>query len=1362
MAEVHVDRNLLFGVLALQMDFISRENLIAAMHAWVLEKHKLLGDILVDQGALAASRRSLISAVVEEHVALHHGDPHQSLVALGVPAALHSDLEKFSGDPQLHASLIHLAGPAPAEHDAETTLVVGRGESAADGRFEILRSHAAGGLGEVHVALDRELNREVALKRIHNRHASRSDSRSRFLLEAEITGGLEHPGVVPVYALGTSADGRPYYAMRFIQGETLKEAVEKFHADQTAPEQQRRIDLRQLLNRFIAVCNAIEYAHSRGVIHRDIKPSNIMLGRYGETLVVDWGLAKALGRRSADAPPLEQTLIPSGSGSSETLAGSAIGTPAYMGPEQAAGRIDEIGPASDVYSLGATLYMLLTGKEPFEGPDLGGVLEKVQKGDFVPPRERNRAVPAPLDAICRKAMKLAPQDRYPSCAALASDVEHWLADEPVSAFAEPASVRASRWIRRHRGLTAGGAVLMAALFIGLIAGTAILGRANSRIADHAKEADRQRDVAEGERADATRQREIAEKERFESARQRDEATRQLYVSQMNLAQRAWDDNNVGRTRELLESQTPEHTGGVDLRGWEWHYLWRLTHSELRILKFMSLCLVFTPDGKALVSGGEDGTLKMWDADGMNEVWKVQGHKERIDRLAISGDGKVLATASIDRTLKLWDAATGQETRSFAFDHPKYGGLALSRDGTRLAAGAADGITVWSTVDGMQIRKIEAPVRFNSLAFHPDGNQLASGDFEFTVRFWDLATGREAHKFIGHRNRVSAVAISPDGRTLVSGDKNGAIKAWDLHDGTESVKFKGHADGVNQLVFSPDGSRLVSASDDTTVKIWSVTGDELRTFRGHASQVAGVAFSPSGQVVASGAWDETIRLWDLASTQEPMSLQRPREIYIVSFSPDHRWLAGAGNGFIGAFDASTFLPRWSDSVPEFVRRGNVRFDPTGKTVALGGIDGSIGIRDAQDGRPVRTFKALDNQEVTSLDFTHDGEIVAAGGYRQVALWKASGGHQLATLSGHSDWVMTVAFSPDGTRLASASTETDRDIRIWDVATGRGVRSLVGHEGAVHGLVFSSDGRHLFSGSNDEMIRTWDVETGATVRIHRGHSGTVFGLTLSPDGRRLASCSIDQSVKIWDVATGQELQTLKSNAGLLTSVAFSPDGTRLAAGSLKRSLTVWDARPLTDALRAEIAAVNVVEMFFGRHLLQKNAIEAINSDATLPESLRKQALELAEKRHVSPLDLNDRSWSLAAQPGRTIDQYELAIRCAEAACELVPDNGPFLNTLGVARYRAGKFAEAIETLTRSNELNSKVLEASVPADIAFLAMAHHQLGHADEARTFLEQLRQLLETDRWKTDAESKAFLQEATPLIPAAAQPPVETPPKMPS
>src|SRR5262245_7592379 len=317
-------------------------------------------------------------------------------------------------------------------------------------RYRPQRLHAQGGLGEVHVACDAELGRIVALKRVRSDRQGEG-SVQRFLREAEITARLEHPGIVPVYGLVPDEDGQPCYAMRFVEGNTLKDAIDCYHRGEPGSPSERRLVFRQLLDHFRNACNAVAYAYSRGVIHRDLKPANILLGKFGETLVVDWGLAKVVGRTEATKAEGESTLATQTAALGDaTQHGQAIGTPQYMSPEQAAGMWSVVGPASDIYSLGATLYYLLTGRPPVQDVSVERMLFQVQQGDFPRPRQLRPDVPRALEAICLRALAHKPEARYATSTALAEDIEHWLADEPVTAFRELWAVRAGRWARRHR------------------------------------------------------------------------------------------------------------------------------------------------------------------------------------------------------------------------------------------------------------------------------------------------------------------------------------------------------------------------------------------------------------------------------------------------------------------------------------------------------------------------------------------------------------------------------------------------------------------------------------------------------------------------------------------------------------------------------------------------------------------------------------------------------------------------------------------------------------------------------------------------------------------------------------------------
>jgi serine/threonine-protein kinase len=463
----HTNQQLLLGMLATELDFISGEQLTEAVDIWRRDSSQTMETVLANQGWLNDNDRQLLVPLTQRHIELHGGDANRSISSLSIADSVAAEMQSW-GDQALDETLSYISSQRSTERLDDTLLTADAAQRAANislsgsERFEKLSLHARGGLGDVSVARDLELNREVALKEIQTRYADDESSRSRFLLEAEVTGGLEHPGIVPVYSLGCHADGRPYYAMRFIRGTSLKQAIRQFHSTQDNETADQTLGLRKLLGHFIDVCQAMEYAHSRGVWHRDLKPGNVMLGRYGETLVVDWGLAKVATRSDESNTVVgDGVLRPQASSeTARTQLGSTIGTPAYMSPEQAAGQIDQLGPASDVYSLGATLYCLLTGSAPYVDSDRDALLARVREGDFQPPRQLNPRIAAPLNSICLKAMAHAPTDRYASAMELADDVERWLADEAVQAHRESFSEQVGRWARRHRSWVRAGTIAL--------------------------------------------------------------------------------------------------------------------------------------------------------------------------------------------------------------------------------------------------------------------------------------------------------------------------------------------------------------------------------------------------------------------------------------------------------------------------------------------------------------------------------------------------------------------------------------------------------------------------------------------------------------------------------------------------------------------------------------------------------------------------------------------------------------------------------------------------------------------------------------------------------------------------------------
>jgi tetratricopeptide (TPR) repeat protein len=473
------DRNLLFGVLALQADLIDDAQFARACSEWAGRKQLPLADLLVERGWLTSSDRADVEKLLERKLRKHKGDARASLAEV-MPDPVKRSLAGLA-DPDIRQSLAGLTAPPEGLVLIATTAY----EPGACDRYTLSRLHATGGIGRVWLARDASLGRDVALKELRPERAGSPAVWARFLKEAQVTGQLEHPGIVPIYELGRRpGDQQPFYTMRFVRGRTLAEAAAAYHRRRASGEA-GPLELRELLTALVGVCNAVAYAHSRGVLHRDLKPQNVVLGDYGEVMVLDWGLARVTGERDDMAAPLE---LPAAGEADATVQGQVLGTPAYMAPEQAEGRLDLLGPATDVYGLGAILYEVLAGRPPFRGDDTAAVLRQVAHEAPPRPRSVEKGAPGALEAVCLKALAKSPAARYATAKELAAEVERWLADEQVSAYQDPLTTRVRRWAGRHRTVVSAAAVLLVAGMVGLSLGAFLLNRAR-------QETERQRQEA---------------------------------------------------------------------------------------------------------------------------------------------------------------------------------------------------------------------------------------------------------------------------------------------------------------------------------------------------------------------------------------------------------------------------------------------------------------------------------------------------------------------------------------------------------------------------------------------------------------------------------------------------------------------------------------------------------------------------------------------------------------------------------------------------------------------------------------------------------------------------------------------------
>lgn len=1230
------DRNLLVGVVALQMDFVSRDDLIAVMNAWAIEKSRSLSDLLLQRGAINVDEQQLLESLADRQLARHANDIEKSIAAAGPdPLAtltlslaeisdqkLRMDLEKITEAASRHQeSSIHkheptrpdssdsreATNPKPDGNESEKPTI-----DAKSLRFRIVRPHAKGGLGEVFIARDRELGRDVALKQILNEYSEHAESRARFIREAEITGALEHPGVVPVYALGSYEDGRPFYAMRFIQGETFSDAIRAFHSQKFPTVASRLAELRKLLRRFLDVCNAMAYAHSRGVLHRDLKPGNVMLGKFGETLIVDWGLAKAIGQ-GGDAT--DELLSTSDSADLDrTQAGSRLGTPAYMSPEQAAGQYDSLGPPSDVYGLGATLYALLVGAAPYrEADSVDEMLANVQGGRFAPPRSVQPWLPSPLCAICQKAMALSPEDRYASCAAMAADVEAWMADEPVSALKESTMQRLARFGRRHR-------TGMAAAFLALVTAVIALGVNQVLVGiekSHTEEALHLTRLAE---AAAEEHRILADDRAAAETRARRFADRNEYLAKISLAQNAWQAGSVVQLTGILESIQPR-PGEPDPRGFEYFHLWKLLNDNVVTLAghqgIVAYCDV-SPDGKFVATAGwDDQRLIVWDRVTGKEVWSRAFH-EPLNSVTFSCDGQRVIVGE-QSAISVWDFMSRQQVQRIGQIVSKPRSIARSDDGHLLAFASVDaGVRIlkcgtWEDVTPKEILDDPIPGSLWTVKFQPKTHILAMAGGPFlgagTVRFFDIDASKDLGQLQGHISGVTAMAYSSDGKILWTGSGDRSIEEWDIETKRPRDKFDGHTGTVTAICPSSDGTRIYSAASDRTICVWDVAGRrQIDLWKGHAGVISNLVLAANDEFLVSSSADGTARVWNPNvrrgySTLHPQKSALPNLLGMLAgfalpkefvdrvditvtldFSVDNKLLLQnsvslASGGTIRLWDLATRAMLAERRSPPGYFFTAAAMSPDARTVYVAEAamaDLALAMQGQQHGFGSMRIATWHPQESTyhprtqkmsevtlDLAVSPDGlTLAAASSNGRILTWNTEDWSQRDALTTSSGFPFSIGFTNDGDYLASAS-HTGR-IQVFELRSGA-LAAEFGDAESAHGVSFSPNGRLLAVGGGftDEKLRSsglvnvWDWREGRKLASFVGHAMFVRSIAFMSSDDRLLSVGIDGNAKLWDVETGYELLGFDAPGIFCAAGGVSPDGLIIALADEEGRIHFWEA-------------------------------------------------------------------------------------------------------------------------------------------------------------------------------------------------------------
>ena len=1051
------------------------------------------------------------------------------------------------------------------------------------GHYELLEQIGRGGMGVVFRARDPRLQRLVALKLILAGRLASDHEVKRFRTEAEAAAQLEHPHIVPIYEVGESM-GRHFFVMKFMEGGSLGEKL----SGPQSPAFRESTAAARLVAR---IARAVHHAHQRGILHRDLKPANILLDAGGEPGISDFGLAKRF--TESEAGPQD---------SDHTLSGAILGSPSYMSPEQADGRSHEVTTAADIYSLGAILYHLLTGRPPFEGGTALEIIRKVLDEDPVRPRkvERNGttrhapAVDGDLETICLKCLAKEPTRRYASAAALAEDLERWERGEPILARPVGAIERLWKWARRRPA----GAALVIGTVVAAVAFISLLGISQAmlrRERDHARQQERL--------ASASELRARTEAQHAESNALT--ARLSLYAADIYTAAQFVEAGQMGPALALLRQHEPA-PGQKDLRSFEWRLLRaRCEGDDARVLRAEAdsrsgafYTLAFSPDGRQMIAGS-DREIHRWDATTWEHlsqfpdpkrraVWSAKGEQgiELMKRdpskafelltggtslekeispsrpdvahatamLGFSPDAQTIVTAGRTEFVKFWDAQTGL-MRSFC--PTENASVAILPDGRAViseSAGTGRPAEIVDPATGAVLQNLIQGC--TALAISPNHQWLVTVQERRNVTVWNASNLVEVARFRTSEALQGRVHISSDGRHVASAVQSGreAARCYDASHADRPALMDRLDSRIISMAFSPDGTQLALGLRDSTVRLHdTATGAELRRLSGHRAEVFAVAWSPDGHQLASTGDDRTIRLWNLGHTQQVNRLTRKFH---------HPLIFPGGDQIAGVTDGKR-IAIWN-GVDADIRPLNdhtgfipLAFPPGKSTLLVGHAlpDYRVELEwwSLADGT---TLRATNLEGGPMMAASLDGDRVALWRKEEILIYDLASGKQSARIIDARLQFNSDSAILDGPRFALKTFPGGA--AVWDVVSGRRLTpSPMLHNSRVGGLALTADGGTLITGDADNSIHLWETRTGQRLRLLAGHGGTVHALAISPDGRTLASSAEDRLTKLWSLATGRELMTLHRGTEI-SRLSFSRDGRMLiGTPSSARGLLVWTA-------------------------------------------------------------------------------------------------------------------------------------------------------------------------------------------------------------